>query len=227
MNHANKLFIKHTSCFFAVVMFLLSCSPTRIVKPLAKGEQAVGANLGGPFITFAGAPIPIPYTSAFYARGLNNKTTAFGSVHLTALAFGVFQTDLGICRELYANQKLQLGISVNPAMQIAIDHWEGKAKFWPQLDLNVYKNWGSQKMLYAGINNWFEPSTQRAHNEAQNKQWYVNPHIGFLYSPRKWSYGIETKWVAPGVSNTPNVVDYIGINQKGAVGVYFQLIRRF
>jgi hypothetical protein len=82
-------------------------------------------------------------------------------------------------------------------------------------------------MLYAGINNWFKPSTQRAHNEAQNKQWYVNPHIGFLYSPRKWSYGIETKWVAPGVSNTPNVVDYIGINQKGAVGVYFQLIRRF
>ena len=227
MNHANKLFIKHTSCFFAVVMFLLSCSPTRIVKPLAKGEQAVGANLGGPFITFAGAPIPIPYTSAFYACGLNNKTTAFGSVHLTALAFGVFQTDLGICRELYANQKLQLGISVNPAMQIAIDHWEGKAKCWPQLDLNVYKNWGPKKMLYAGINNWFEPSTQRAHNEAQNKQWYVNPHIGFLYSPRKWSYGIETKWVAPGVSNTPNVVDYIGINQKGAVGVYFQLIRRF
>jgi hypothetical protein len=208
-------------------VFLLSCSPTRIVKPLAKGEKAVGANLGGPLITFAGAPIPIPYTSAFYARGLNNKTTAFGSVHLTALAFGVFQTDLGICRELYANQKLQLGISVNPAMQIAIDRWEGSAKFWPQLDINVYKNWGSKKMLYAGINNWFEPSTQRAHNEAQNKQWYVNPHIGFLYSPRKWSYGIETKWVAPGVSNTPNVVDYIGINQKGAVGVYFQLIRRF
>jgi hypothetical protein len=227
MNHAIKLFIQQTIGFLAIALFLLSCSPTRIVKPLAKGEQAVGANLGGPLITFAGAPIPIPYISAFYARGLNDKTTAFGSVHLTALAFGVFQTDIGICRELYANQKLQLGVSVNPAIQIAIDRWEGSAKFWPQLDIIVYKNWGSKKMLYAGINNWFEPSTQRAHNEVQNKQWYINPHMGFLYSPRKWSYGIETKWVAPGVSNTPNVVDYIGLNKKGAVGVYFQLIRRF
>ena len=227
MNHAIKLFIQQTIGFIAVTLFLLSCSPTLVVKPLAKGEQAVGVNIGGPLITFAGAPIPIPYSSDFYARGLNDKTTAFGSVHLTALAFGVFQTDIGICRELYANQKLQWGVSVNPAMQIAVDRWEGKAKFWPQLDMNVYKNWGSKKMLYAGINNWFEPSTQRAHNEAQNKRWYINPHLGFLYSPRKWSYGIETKWVAPGVTNTPNVVDYIGVNKKGAVGVYFQLIRRF
>jgi hypothetical protein len=33
--------------------------------------------------------------------------------------------------------------------------------------------------------------------------------------------------VAPGLSNIPNVADYLGINKKGAIGIYVQLIRRF
>ena len=128
--HSN--FAKQNQFLFCALLLALSfgCSPTRIVKPLSKGEQLVGANLGGPLIKFGGAPIPIPYTSAFYAKGINNKTTAFGSVHLTALAFGVFQTDFGICREVYYNEKWQLGASVNPAMHIAIDRWEWKTKLW-------------------------------------------------------------------------------------------------
>ena len=209
------------------VMLIGACAPTRIVKPLQKGEQAIGANLGGPLVLFAGAPIPVPYSSAFYAKGLSDKTSGFASLHLTALAFGVLQTDIGVCHQLYSNQKLQLGISVNPALNIAIDRWEWNTKIWPQLDINVYKNWGPKKMVYLGVNNWFEPSATRAHQEKQDKFMYVNPHIGYTYTPKKWTYGIESKWVAPGVTNIPNVADYIGINKKGAIGVYFQLIRRF
>lgn len=210
-----------------LVSLLFSCAPSRLVKPLQKGEQAIGGNFGGPLIKLGSTPITIPYTSAFYAKGITEKTSVYGSLHLTALAFGVFQTDIGICRELYTNHKYQMGLSVNPGLNIAIDRWEWNTKIWPQLDVNVYKNWGSKKMLYAGVNNWFEPSRIRAHGEKQEKFMYINPHIGFMYAPKKWSYGIETKWVAPGVTNVPNVADYIGINKMGAIGVYIQFVRKF
>ncbi|OYU97000.1 MAG: hypothetical protein CFE21_01550 [Bacteroidetes bacterium B1(2017)] len=209
-------------------LFLLNaCAPTRIIKPLAKGEQAIGANFGGPLIKMGSTPITIPYTSAFYAKGISDKTTAFGSLHLTALSFGVFQTDIGVCHELYYSDKLKLGISANPAINFAIDRWEWKAKVWPQLDVNLHKEFGTNKLLYAGLCNWFELSKLRAHDEDQPKHWFMSPQIGFQYTPKKWSYGIETKWVAPGVPNQPNVADYIGPNHMGAIGIYLQFTRRF
>ncbi len=210
-----------------LLFLMVSCAPSRIVKPLEKGEQLVGGNLGGPLVNFGGLPIPLPYTSAFYAKGLTQKTTAFGSLHLTALAFGVLQTDFGVCRNLFYSPKFKLGMSANPSLNFAIDRWDWKAKFWPQLDLNIYKNLGAKTFFYVGVSNWFEPSKTRAHGEAQNKNWFLNPQFGFQYSPNKWTYGIESKWVAPGVYNLPNVVDYIGPHHQGAIGVYFQIMRRF
>ncbi len=228
MHKLNKYYRVHfLYSLFIISISLFSCAPSRIVKPLAKGEQIVGANLGGPLIKFGDLPITIPYTSAFYAKGINDKTSAFGSLHLTSLAFGVFQTDIGVCRELYYNEKLKLGFSVNPAINFALDRWEWKAKVWPQLDLNIYKEFGSNKLVYFGVSNWFELSNKRAHGEDQVKNWYLSPQFGYQYSPKKWTYGIETKWVAPGVSNQPNIVDYMGPNHKGAIGVYFQLVRKF
>lgn len=225
-----KLITTRAWHFTYLVLFALlmqSCAPTRLVKPLAKGEQAVGANIGGPLINFGGAPIFIPYTSAFYAKGLTDKTSAFGSVHLTALSFGVFQTDIGVCQQIMYNPNLRFGVSVNPALNFAIDRWEWKAKLWPQLDINVHKGWGEHRLFYAGICNWIEPSKTRAHNEPQEKFWFASPQLGFQYTPKNWTYGIETKWVGMGIPNQPNVVDYIGPNHKGAIGVYFQFVRRF
>jgi len=223
----NHRFLRSFVGLFFVSAFAISCAPSRIIKPLAKGEQAIGANLGGPLISFGGLPITIPYTSAFYAKGVNDKTSVFGSLHLTALSFGVFQTDIGVCRELYHNEKNKFGLTANPVLNFAIDRWEWKAKLWPQIDMNLYKEIGSNKMFYVGVCNWFELSKNRAHDEVQPKHWYMNPQLGFQYAPKKWTYGIETKWVAPNVPNQPNVADYIGPNHMGAIGVYFQIIRRF
>ncbi len=138
----NHRFLRSCVGLFFVSAFAISCAPSRIIKPLAKGEQAIGANLGGPLISFGGLPITIPYTSAFYAKGVNDKTSVFGSLHLTALSFGVFQTDIGVCRELYHNEKNKFGLTANPVLNFAIDRWEWKAKLWPQIDMNLYKEIG-------------------------------------------------------------------------------------
>ncbi|MBL4594071.1 MAG: hypothetical protein JKX68_09685, partial [Flavobacteriales bacterium] len=116
----------------------LSCMPSRIVRPLDKGQKAVGAHLGGPLIGFTGTTIPMPFTSIMYAQGITEKTTVFGSIHITSLLFGVIQTDIGACHNLYYNDSSRIGLSVTPAINMAYDKWEGKFKLWPQVDVNMY-----------------------------------------------------------------------------------------
>ncbi|MBC7382083.1 MAG: hypothetical protein H7296_03705 [Bacteroidia bacterium] len=215
--------------FTAIVFFsfLYACAPTRIVKPLAKGEQMMSFNFGGPLVYLGSTPMPLPLTSIAYAKGITERTTFFGSVHTTALLFGVFQTDIGICQQLYKNEEKDFGISINPVLNFAVDRWQWNTKIWPEIDLNIYKGLGKKYFIYGGIANWFELSKIRPHKETQSTFIFVNPHLGIVYTRDKWSYNVEFKYVMSDIKNTPNAPDYMGINNKGAVGVYLNLIRKF
>ena len=216
----------------AIVFFIgcvfQNCAPTRFVKPLAKKENAVAANLGGPLIHFGKAVIPIPFTSIMYGRGLTNSTTVFGSVHTTALLFGNFQTDIGVCQQLYKNDSLKFGVTINPAINMVFDKWNKNFRAWPQLDLNIYKDVFKQKgFVYVGLTNWFELSSKKAHGEVQKNHALINPHIGITYNKNKWAYTFECKFLQMNKKNKPNVPDYVGINQRGALGVYLNFARKF
>lgn len=212
----------------ALLLINQQCAPSRFVKPLSKKENALALNLGGPMIHYGKAVTPLPLTSLMYGRGLSNSTTAFGSLHLTSALFGNFQTDLGICQRVYKNDSLKFGITLNPAINMVYDKWEGNFRAWPQLDLNIYKDIIHQKgFIYIGLTNWFELSSKRAHNEPQKNHLLFNPHFGFTYNPKKWSYSIECKFLQMNRKNIPNVVDYVGINQRGAVGIYLNVMRKF
>ena len=213
---------------FALLFLFSSCTPSRLVRPLDKGQKVVSASLGGPLIGFSGTVIPVPLTSVMYAQGITNKTSVFGSVHPTSLLFGVFQTDIGICQGLYYNDSLRIGFSVNPALNLAFDKWEKQFKCWPQLDVNMYWNIKPNKsFLYAGVENWFELAKYKAYGETQQKHWLINPQIGYSYVRKKWNYNLEIKYLVPNMANTPNVVDYKGIAGKGAIGVYINFTRKF
>jgi len=206
----------------------LSCMPSRIVRPLDRGQRAIGAHLGGPLISFVGTTIPMPFTSLMYAQGVTEKTTAFGSIHVTSLLFGVIQTDIGACYNLYYNDSVRLGLSVTPAVNMAYDKWEGNFKFWPQVDVNIYWDIRPKKsFVYLGVDNWFELSSKKAHGEDQTNRWIVNPQIGYTNVRNKWNYNLEFKYLVPYLENQPNVVDYQGIGGKGAIGVYVSFTRKF
>ncbi|MGZ3867422.1 MAG: hypothetical protein ACXVC6_07540 [Bacteroidia bacterium] len=213
---------------FVSIIILASCAPSRLVRPLDKGQKSVSANLGGPLIGFKNTVIPVPMTSVLYAQGVTNKTSAFGSVHATAMLFGIFQTDIGVCQGLYYNDSLRLGISATPALNMAFDKWEHHFKCWPQLDLNFYWELKPKKsFLYGGVNNWFELAKYKAYGEIQQNHWLVSPQVGFTYCRKKWNYSFEVKYLVPYIENTPNVVDYKGINGKGAIGIYLNFSRKF
>ncbi|MFN8115746.1 MAG: hypothetical protein U0W65_06500 [Bacteroidia bacterium] len=225
-----SLFEKSLSviCLLILLFVLQNCAPTRFVKPLAKNQNAISANLGGPLIHFGNAVTPIPFTSFMYGRGITNSTTAFASVHTTAMLYGNFQTDIGVCQRLYKHDSLGFGLTINPAVNMVYDKWNKNFRTWPQLDVNIYKDILKNKaFVYIGLTNWFELSAKKAHSETQKNHALINPHIGMTYNTKKWGYTLECKFLQMNKNNKPNVVDYVGIQQKGAVGIYLNFSRRF
>lgn len=207
---------------------LNACAPTRIVKPLEKGQKDVSFSLGGPLIGFAGTTIPIPYTSVCYANGVKDNLTAFGSLHLTSLAYGVFQTDLGVVTELKKQDGFVPGISIVPAANLMFDKWEKKFSFYPALDYNFYWNYKQKEnYFYIGGTNWFELRGTRAHGEVQENRFIPSFQVGHTFKRPKMTYTIEMKYINPFVGNNDIIVDYRSFGDKGAVGIYFGISKRF
>ena len=219
-------------CFLFIILgHLYSCAPSRIIKPLNKGENAISVNAGGPLIGFAGTTIPVPFSAVTYGHGLSDKSTAFGSIHLTALFFGNFQTEIGLVRELNKYDSINKfipGISITPMANILVDKWKGNFKFWPQIDVNTYWELNHGKhFIYLGMSNWFELANKKAHNEIQQNHWIFNPHIGISGQKEKWNNNLEIKFLAPNYENKNIVVDYKTPFNKGAIGIYYSITRKF
>ncbi len=210
------------------VICFSACAPSRFVKPLEKGQKAINVHLGGPLIGFAGTTIPIPFTSVTGAYGIKDDLTAFVSVHTTALAFGVFQTDFGVVKQLSEQKNFIPAITLNPVLNMAFDKWESHFKIWPQLDLNAYWHYKQKRhFVYAGLSNWFEFSAKKAHDAIQSVHWIYNPHLGHTFVRDKWNYNLEVKYLSPTTSRLPNVVDFRGFGSSGSVGAYFSVTRKF
>lgn len=215
-------------CWILLLVGAWACAPVRVVKPLAAGEKALSFNIGGPLIGFSETTIPMPLTAVSGAYGVSDKLTAFAGLHTTALAFGVIQTDIGVVRGLSTPTGLRPGISVSPVANLMLDTWENNFKFYPQLDLNAYWHLGQREsFLYVGSNNWFELAGTRAHGERQEIRWLANFQSGYTFVRSKMNYTVELKYLAPFHSNREVVVDYRGIGGNGALGVYFNVSRKF
>jgi len=227
----------------AVALGGVQCAPSRFVKPLEKGEQAINVHVGGALVKVPDvATIPLPLTSLTYGRGLTNNTTVFGSWHTTSALFGVYQFEIGGVHRLYGGGLKKIGITATPALNFAYDKFEKNAKLWPMLDVNAY--WDYRKafvpasavtvegnaaraqrkfnqFFYAGVGNWFELSSTGAHGREQPTNWLLSPQVGHSWRSEKRSFQLELKWLAPGRSNENIVVDYASPGNKGALGFYF------
>jgi hypothetical protein len=222
---ANAKPVIFTKWAIAALLLLNACAPSRLVKPLKKGEQIVSGSFGGPLIKFSGAPIPLPFTTFSYAKGITDKISGFASLHSTSLLFGNLQTDLGICMDVYTKNKF--GISITPAIQTALSFKSAQAiRLWPSLDANFRYEF-TKGFLYAGTHSWFEFSKTRANDTKQERWLLPNYHIGFTKTNPKWNHQFEVKLLLPNTSIYPGVVDYMGINGKGAIGLYYCVTRKF
>ncbi|MDP4637351.1 MAG: hypothetical protein NWR96_10060 [Crocinitomicaceae bacterium] len=224
--------------FIGVLLALGSCAPARFVEPLKKGQQVLTGNFGGPVAKIPGiGSIPIPFTAVGYGYGVSDKTTVFGNLHTTSLAFGVGQTDIGVSQSIWKNDKM--GISTQGTMNILVDFYTGANRFWPQVDANYYFRYGKHSkpvqldalckieskhynLLYAGISNWFDPYKIESQGRPNAQFWIPSVQIGHQWIRPKWSYQAELKMLAPNQSNENIVVNYPSLlNNRGAIGLYF------
>lgn len=218
--------------FFAVLMMAIvtmSCSTTRIVKPLAKKEVAVGFDFGGPIIDFAGAKIPIPFTSLSGAYGIDSAMTVWGGLHTTSLAFENLQVDAGIIRDIIPARGRIPGFSIAPVANMIVNLKQGDFRIYPELDLNVHWQYSlkRQHYMYFSLSNWFDPWAKRAHGEP-NKGFYApNLALGHTFVTNKMRYTLELRWLAPNASNRNLVVSYNGIGGQGSMAFYFGIYRKF
>lgn len=179
------------------ILLIFACAPTRYVKPLEKGQLAVGADFGGPLIVFSGMTIPLPLTNVNAGYGLSENTTLFGGLHTTALAFGVLQLDAGAVHAFSQSQGLRPGISSSASLNFMLGLEGGGSRIFPQLDLNAFWEYHSgRKLIYAGISNWFELKKYRAHGEEQPVHWLPSLQIGHTFVREKWDFTLEIKQVA-------------------------------
>jgi hypothetical protein len=219
---------------FYVLVFVLgffSCAPSRFVKPLEKDENALSVNIGGPLIGFAGTTIPIPFTAITYGRGISETSTGFGSLHTTSLLFGTLQMELGLVKEIIPaskEKKFIPGVTVTQTANLMQGLNGGGFKFYPQVDLNAYWDFNQDKnFLYTGVSNWIELANIRAHDEPQPYRWFLSPHFGISGQNKKFNGQLEVKWLVPYINNENIVVDYRSFGNKGAIGIYYSLTRRF
>lgn len=223
--HHHLLIVKKITAIFLSFFLLLSCTPSRLVKPLKKGEGALSGSVGGQLIKFGGAVIPIPYTSLNYAKGLNDRASIFGGIHTTALLFSNLQLDAGVCADIFKKEKF--AFSVSPAIQTAMSYKDYKSfRLWPSLDWNARYEF-QKGFIYTGMHNWFEFSKTRSFDSEQKKFILPGYHIGYTITKTKWQHQFEVKYILPLTPVYPGVVDYIGIQNKGAFGIYYSVCRKF
>lgn len=231
--------MKNIVVIISLIGLLSSCAPSRFVVPLEKRSQAVAVELGGPMILYNDVSIPVPLISATHAYGWKKNGTIHQSLHLTSLAYGTFQYEAGYLSNLFYHDKSKIGSSYTIGFEYITDRWQWNHRIYPKLDWNFY--WylsgqggrtcdcpGAKKknvLFYTGISNWVELNGIRPHGLPQQKRVLSNPQVGFLFYGKKLNWQIESKWIASSIENDNTVVDYIGLNNKGAVGIYFSVFK--
>ncbi|HRH66125.1 MAG TPA: hypothetical protein PLU53_07505 [Bacteroidia bacterium] len=214
--------------FYLFILLLFSCAPERYVKPLAAKQHASGLAVGGPLIKFGETTIPMPFLTANYGYGIDSTLTTFGAVNITSALFGNVQLELGATRQVLRQQAYIPALSISPVFNL-IARPKAPFKVYPQLDVNAFWEYGKHKnYFYIGFGNWFEFAAKRTLGEKQTNHWLFFPLAGHCFAGKQWDVLLETKILAPNLSNEKLVVEYrTPLKNNGAFGVYIGCTRKF
>ncbi|MBK9525154.1 MAG: hypothetical protein IPO39_10440 [Bacteroidetes bacterium] len=149
-------------------------------------------------------------------------------MNITSALFGNVQLELGATRQVLRQHSYIPAVSISPVFNI-IARSQAPSKLYPQLDINAFWEYGKHKnYFYIGLGNWFELSAKRTLGETQKNHWLFFPLAGHCFSGKKWDVLLETKILAPNLSNEKLVVEYqTPLKNNGAFGVYLGCTRKF
>ncbi len=215
--------MRHLLYFF--ILFICSCSTTRFVEPLDKGDLAVGINAGGPLLVFSGSSIPLPLSGVYAGYGLKDNLTVYGSLHTTSLIFQTLQLEAGVRSNLYKGEKLIPSVSGGLALNGIVDFRAFNSRIYPELSINPYWNYGRWQ-TYIGAQAWLDFYEGGTPNNPNN--FFVpSLSLGQSVDLGKWNLAFEYKRLGFNIDTDFSVVRYITPGNIGAQGLYISAHRLF
>lgn len=208
-------------CLFAA--WVSGCAASRAVAPLDKGEHGLTASFGGPFVEFAGAPVPVPLTQLGYRYGIDGKTNVHTALHLTPMVMSrTAGFDVGFARELMTadgpRPRLMLDLTTYWFFgDVADGGADGGFRFFPDLSLVATWDLPHRKRrrpyrIYLGVDNFMQPWPTFG--------WVLTPLFGAeLPAHDRLGVQLEVQWNQPWADTTPLVPVWKGAGPYGAFAV--------
>ena len=219
----------HRVYFIVFVILLLSaCAGSRVVQPLNKSQWQASLSFGGPLLTNKDQQTEItPMSSISGAYGFTQAITGFSSWQIGSLQNEIYHFDAGFTHELIPPFSIRPGITYSGIANLLSESGSWKTRLYPQVDINAYWLLPNKDFFYTGMSNWFEFSSKKAHSQTQEHHWLTSFHIGYTKTIKQYSANLEAKYLAPFNQSEEQLIDFVNLGNRGAIGLYFSVSRKF
>ena len=209
----------------AAIGLLAACGTAQSVRPLGRGRSAMDASVGGPMLAAdaTDAPVAFPFPLLFvgYRRGLDDRSDAFGRLHLVPALFSIVGVELGASRLLIPQNGPVPALGMNAEALVV---WgAGGAFVVPAASLNA--SWSTGPWL------WYVGTEQAVsfgrRLEGRGAAFHWAPYVGATRQLGRWTVGAELRWWEPHVGDDAVLIYWQGIGGRGALAPMFSIERRF
>lgn len=208
-------------------LLLASCSSFRQVRPLEKGEWRVSLCAGGPFTRVGSLYVPLPLVSLGCNYGIAEKCDVEAGMNFLAMMYGIAHVDAGVNWRPLRPDRYVPGLIVSPRMFMMTDFSPGGLRIYPDLGCTAYWKLKQYRLVYLGLENFFELSTTREDGNRQQNNWLIAPYAGISLGNKKWQFQGEAKLYTPNLPNDLHTVKNIGIGDHGVFGIFLGVSRSF
>lgn len=197
---------------------LAGCAVSHGVKPLAKGEGAIQASMGGPISRDLPTPVPfvVPITTIGYAHGVSDRVSVHGAIHPTSLgALGVFGMDAGATTLVWDADGAKPRLMIDSTLVLyGGDNKEGGApggtRVYPMVEGIASWDLGNHA-LYVGLNNFAQLFP--------TPSYHLTPEVGGLLSLGRVDLQLEYKWMSFYRNNELTTAEFVGPGGLGASSI--------
>ena len=201
----------------AMLGLTAGCAATRALAPLGKGHAAITANLGGPFVEYAGKPIPLPDISVGGIYGLDDKTNVHAAVYLPTrvLLFGLASVDVGMSRQILAQAHARPRVMADLTAYVSygdLGAGDPKGGFRVFPDLSAVASWDYKHITpFVGLDIFVDPWRPAVHPD---------PLFGCEIRSKHFGFEPEIMWDDFWRKNDLYPVTWYGPGNQGAIALH-------
>ena len=210
------------------LVLLISCAAHTNLEPVGKGNISGNVNIGGPIIKIFGIKMPVPYATVGANYGLTNKFDLNGNLHLFSLGYKIFGFDFGSTWYPCINNGKIPTIGIQPRLLTLVSlksDVSEQIKAYPIVSGSAA--WELNKhLIYIGTDITVPFTSLDYDKNAPNP--IFSPFWGCKWKIGKRTYLLtEIKWHAANAQTDQLAVEYVPLNNYGAISTLFSIERSF